>query len=231
MSIVKRATSRLWRINPLLRVKIGEKNLLVPSVTYSISTDWKPCWKTDLIGHFLKLIPGDFIDVGANIGQTLYDFYSLNHQGRYIGFEPDPNCASILQQVIGRNVLKSYSIIPVGLSDSNTIVPHYSRGLWDPAASILARPGLKFDSIFVPIFRFDHIREALAISEIAVMKIDVEGAEQQVLAGMPETLARWVGAPIRRTIKITSLLLCHCSNAQITSFFESIRLITIIWPA
>ena len=51
------------------------------------------------------------------------------------------------------------------------------------------RPKRKSVSKLVPVFRFDDIRETLAIAEIAIMKIDVEGFEQQVIAGMRETLS------------------------------------------
>jgi FkbM family methyltransferase len=182
----------LWsRIKPRFTVKLGEKTLRVPFATYL--NKWKPSWKTELIGHFVKLNSGDFIDIGANVGQTLSDFYSLNHQGRYIGFEPNPDCVSALQEIIRQNGLEGYSIVPVGLSDKNTILSLYSgsTSLRDPGATTVAdlRPAKRCDFQLVPVHRFDDIREALAIDKIAFMKIDVEGAERQVLEGMPEILA------------------------------------------
>lgn len=193
MSIMKKiapwAWTRISRINPLFEAKIGERNLRVPSNAMK----WGACWRTDIIKHFLKVNSGDFIDIGANVGQTLYDFYSLNDGRKYIGFEPNSNCVAIIEDVIRRNRLEHYSIAPVGLSDSNTILPLYFNTPKDSGATLIVdlRPADNFVSKLVPVFRFDDIRETLAISEIAIIKIDVEGSERQVLAGMQETLSRF----------------------------------------
>jgi len=186
-------------VKPLFKVKLGKKYIRVPFVTYIRNLN--PNWKTELIGHFVKLNSGAFIDIGANVGQTLCDFYSQTHQGRYVGFEPNPHCLPAVQEIIRRNGLEHYSIAPCGLSDRNTILSLYTTSgepwegagqPWEEGASIVAslRPARKCDFQLVSVHRFDDIREALAISEIALMKIDVEGAERQVLEGMPETLAK-----------------------------------------
>jgi FkbM family methyltransferase len=186
---------------PLFKAKYGKKYIRVPLVTYISISYSKPNWKTELIGHFVQLYSGDFIDIGANVGQTLCDFYSLTDQRRYVGFEPNPHRIPAVQEIIRRNGLEHYSVAPVGLSDQNTILSLYTASRepwegagqpWEGAASVVAslRPARKCDCQLVPVLRFDDIREALAISEIALMKIDVEGAERQVLEGMPETLAK-----------------------------------------
>lgn len=155
---------------------------------------WEPTWKTEIIKRLLPLSSGDFIDVGANTGQTLFDFLFTNHQGRYIGFEPNIKCLGCLRKIVNHNRLQNCSIVPVGLSDSNQMMTLYlHQGLsMDSSASTIStlRPGRNFDTQFIPCYRFDTVRELIGIEKISLMKIDVEGAELAVLNGMKETLSK-----------------------------------------
>ena len=125
MLLLNNIVPKLWnyinRIDPLFEAKIGEKILRVPSN----AVRWKPGWRTDIMKHFSLVNSGDFIDIGANVGQTLYDYYSLNHRKKYYGFEPNSNCVATIERVIRRNRLENYFIAPVGLSDRNTLLPLY----------------------------------------------------------------------------------------------------------
>src|SRR4029077_19881855 len=44
------------------------------------------------------------------------------------------------------------------------------------------------NKMFVPVFRFEEIRHILSIEEISVIKIDVEGAELEVLQSLEQTI-------------------------------------------
>jgi hypothetical protein len=60
----------------------------------------------------------------------------------------------------------------------------------DASASIEAdlRPEREWDVQFVACYKFDDIRRQVGIANIALMKIDVEGAEFSTLLGMREAL-------------------------------------------
>ena len=64
---------------------------------------WLPSWKTDLIKRLVSPDDGAFIDVGANVGQTLLDILSSHPTAQYIGFEPNPSCVFYLQSLIKLN--------------------------------------------------------------------------------------------------------------------------------
>jgi len=136
--------------------------------------------------------PGAFLDVGVNVGQTLMKVLSVDAQRRYVGFEPQIACCYFVAQFIHLNRLGNACVLPIALSDSNGTMTLYSRGEYDEMASLTgdrdvtgaARP----DATYVPTRVGDEVLRELAIGAIAAIKIDVEGAELQVLRGLLETL-------------------------------------------
>ena len=165
--------------------------------------DWSPNWKSRLIGAVLAHRHGAFVDIGANIGQTLIDFCAAKADRPYRGFEPNPRCVEILDDLIRANDLRDCLIVPIGLSNATGIARLLSRpgSQTDSGASIDAtlRPGRAWDVSLIPCFRFDDIHASLGIDGIALTKIDVEGAELAVLHGMRGTIASaapWIACEV-----------------------------------
>ena len=75
---------------PPLSVSVGGNrvNISTPAWSARSIAFWRPDWKTQLIRHFLEQRRGLFIDVGANVGQTLLDYLSCSPRHGYLGFEP-----------------------------------------------------------------------------------------------------------------------------------------------
>ena len=149
----------------------------------------------NLIRKLLSLKKGVFIDVGINIGQTLIKLKTVDKNIEYIGFEPNPKCVYYANELVKQNDFEHCSIIPVGIFNENKVLQLslFSENDTDPAASVIDnfRPGEKvFKKIFVPVFDFAGLDIALEIKDIAVVKIDVEGAELEVLQSMQETINR-----------------------------------------
>ena len=71
------------------------------------------------IREVLKLQKGCFLDIGANIGQTLLQLHSINSEIKYIGFEPNTDCVSYIKKLLKLNKIRDYSILPCGVSSIN----------------------------------------------------------------------------------------------------------------
>jgi FkbM family methyltransferase len=157
---------------------------------------WLPTWKSDVIRRLVSPDDGAFIDVGANVGQTVLDVLSSHPTVQYIGFEPNPSCVFYLKALIKLNEFSNCQLIPVGLSDETKCVPFYlskDADASDTRATILRdlRPtrSLYFD--YVPCFRFDDLGATIDVKNINFIKIDVEGAELETLIGMKTSLQKF----------------------------------------
>ena len=155
---------------------------------------WRPDWKTAIVDKVLTLRSGAFVDVGANCGQSMMDYLTAERKRSYIGFEPNPQCISVLEAAVAVNGRSDCLIVPVGLSDQNEIRKLYLEkgSKADTSASIDAdlRPGRDWDVKFVPCYKFDDVDRQIGIGDISFIKIDVEGAELQVLRGMRSTFEK-----------------------------------------
>lgn len=131
-----------------------------------------------------------FIDVGVNVGQTLIQYRAVS-DAPYWGFEPNPACVHYLKTLIEKNRFTQTHIIPVGLSQQTSLQLFYLKHAADSAGTIIdtLRPGFynTDQQQFVPVFEFDTLD--CSIETVGLIKIDVEGAELEVLTGMQNTLA------------------------------------------
>lgn len=151
---------------------------------------WNPCWKTKAVAAVMKKRSGTFIDVGANVGQTLLDFVSAPVRSTYLGFEPNIVCYLHLAKLIATNRLEGCRIIPAGLGERTGTSTLYACGEAASGATMLRelRPQLPIRASSICVFRLDDLPELFDGSGIALIKIDVEGTELEVLRGMEATL-------------------------------------------
>ena len=153
--------------------------------------DWKPDWKTQAITAILAHRAGALIDVGANVGQTLLDFLKAPQRSTYVGFEPNLTCYQHLAAFISGNHLDQCRVIPAGLADKNGIADLYRLGGdVDSGGTTLRdlRPRDQVKADACCIFRLDDLGGLTAGAGIALIKIDTEGSELDVLRGMEATI-------------------------------------------
>ena len=131
--------------------------------------------------------PGDrIVDAGANFGlYTLAFAGRTGTAGHVTAFEPDPDSASALEANIRVNGWQSrITVVRAAVGDVNGETRFAgARGV---ESRIEAGRTPNPDAITVPIVTLDS---AIGKEQIDVLKIDVEGFEEQVLRGGRTTLA------------------------------------------
>jgi FkbM family methyltransferase len=128
----------------------------------------------------------DCLDVGAHAGAVLSEMVRLAPRGRHVAWEPLPEFAQRL-----RAGFPTVEVREAALSD-RAEERSFARVVGDPGWSgFLERPipaGGHVETISVRAERLDDVLPDGV--QPAFMKIDVEGAEEQVLCGAVETLRR-----------------------------------------
>ncbi len=136
----------------------------------------------------LKSKEGAFIDVGANTGQTLLKILSFDRNREYVGFEPQLDCSFFIGQFINANNLSTHTIIPIGLSNKSAILQLLKRyDITDATASTIE--GFRPDEFYsakqtIYVVKGDDVISQMSLKNIAIVKIDVEGGELEVIEGM-----------------------------------------------
>ncbi|RYE25061.1 MAG: FkbM family methyltransferase [Sphingobacteriales bacterium] len=207
-------------------VRLNGKTYIVPIIKNIGFANTK--LKEDWFFNLLKQLPiqpdATFVDIGVNVGQTMLTFKS-QYNSAYLGFEPNPNCVFYVNTLLEVNKISNASVIPVGLSASDSIGRFFLKNSTDSAATTVQdlRPDY-YDSntvTYVPLFNFDRLRPAF-IKKIAAIKIDVEGAELEVISGMVETLKT-----VRPTV-ICEVLDSHNQQSLANSQQRATRLATLV---
>lgn len=126
------------------------------------------------------------VDVGAHAGAVLEDVVRLSPRGCHVAYEPLPELAARL-----RERFPTVDVRAAALSDhvgEASFVHVRTRPSWSGFRERRYPGRERLERITVPVEALD---EALPESFVpAFIKIDVEGAEREVLAGAAGTLAR-----------------------------------------
>ena len=177
-------------MNVFCRTRISEKNIYIPVLSGAgvENIPFRESWMCDLIRYALSVRTGFFMDIGANVGQTLIKLRVVNEERPYVGFEPNPECVHYFNQLVKKNKFKNIDLIPVGLYDRNVVLALnlYTESPTDQGATLIEnlRDGKIYGKINVPVYEYRHVAQTQGLGEIAIIKIDVEGAELEVLTSI-----------------------------------------------
>jgi len=149
----------------------------------------------ELLAKLLPLRPGAFFDVGVNVGQTLVKVKSIDADREYVGFEPNPNCVFYVGNLMKANSFRKCTLLPVGLFTEDCVLSLdiFSDNATDSSASLIKnfRPDNRARSqVFVPVFQFHSLTQILREKPVGLVKIDVEGAELEVVKSLLEVIKR-----------------------------------------
>lgn len=187
-------------------------------------------WMVDFLTRLRKLEPrGAFADVGVNIGQTLLKVKSIDPAIRYIGFEPNPFCVLYVGELIRINRLANCDLVPVGLSEACAVVPFVIASDADTAGSMIT--DLRGEQggaqrRYIPVVQFDALVGEVLSDDIAIIKIDVEGAELEALRGMRQFLSTnrpYVSCEVLHAHSSAQVPMVEARNSAITNLLEEIR--------
>lgn len=155
-------------------------------------------WNFDSELDMLKIIqqrlkPGNtYVDIGANFGlHALYAAALLNNEGNIYAFEPLPQNISILKKNISLNKFSNINIFQGAVSNSTDEYLNF----YFPEETFLQtgalRPGTSTSNMLqVKNYRLDEVA-AKWEKPAQLIKIDVEGAEMDVLLSGKELLSKW----------------------------------------
>ena len=132
---------------------------------------------------------GDFVDIGAHIGMySVAAALELGSRGRVLAFEPNPAARAQLEENLALNGLGNVVVSASAVSDSAGETVLHVPATPDPSFSSLeAGRFAEGDPVRVATTTVDAaVREHRL--RPAVVKIDVEGGELGVVAGMEATL-------------------------------------------
>ncbi len=132
-----------------------------------------------------------FCDIGSNVGQ--HALFMSNHADQIHAFEPFDEVRSRLAHNIQLNSLKNIKVHSVGLGETAGEFDFYAptggnRGIGSFVATTRDKGNVPIGKL--KVVKGDEYFLASAISNVQMIKIDVEGFEKGVLRGLSRTLKK-----------------------------------------
>ncbi|WP_284232849.1 FkbM family methyltransferase [Mycobacterium antarcticum] len=153
-------------------------------------------WKRNFMSQLTSSRINVIFDVGANCGQYGAGLRAAGYRGRIVSFEPLPEPFSVLERKTSGDPLWDSRRCALGDSDGTiSINVAGNSGESSSALPMLqshqdACPAANYiGSEVVPMHRLDSVAaEFLGPTDVAFLKVDVQGFEKQVLAGGSSTV-------------------------------------------
>jgi FkbM family methyltransferase len=133
------------------------------------------------------------VDVGAHIGlYTLIAAKRVGPSGKVIAIEPDPENCNLLKRNVELNRLTNVITLECAAFSSNSklklYLPGKERG-FTKLGTIMTNRAVTENFLEIDAATLDHLMVMQGIAQVNWIKIDVEGAELEVLKGATLTLS------------------------------------------
>lgn len=185
----------------LMRLRLGENIIWTrDNTTHSIPFGYVQVFKL-----LDEILPSDFrqpmgnliVDVGANEGHWSLYMRSKHPSAPIVAIEPNPVPLELLHKNIESNTVQNITVLPVAVCDEagtkefETIDNVTSIGSFSIDRG--GRPWLtdeRINKIKVRCVKLDDVAQLQQARQIDLLKVDVEGAEVEVLEGAKDTLTK-----------------------------------------
>jgi len=147
-----------------------------------------------------NILPADgvFIDVGANQGEFSIAAAAVAKEGKVVAFEPVSRFRRKLSDNILLNNFAHVEVVSCALGEDEGSFPLYDQegefydGTYhEGLPSLFASESRKAPCEVVAVRRLDDVLVGFDITQVHVIKLDIEGAEWAALRGAEQTLARY----------------------------------------
>ena len=150
-------------------------------------------WEPNLTSFVSRRLKGDqkrtFVDVGANVGYFSLLASKFLTEGRVVAIEAHPSIFKKLEENIKLNAESDIEAIHRAASDRAGMLNIFHAGSENEGATTTITNRFNDDSSLVEASTLDALLTDIDISAVKLIKIDVEGAEYEVLKGMEGTLS------------------------------------------
>jgi FkbM family methyltransferase len=151
-----------------------------------------------LATHLLAQMPGPFVDVGANVG--LFTLVAASIPGtRVVAIEPDCDSCARLRANIRLNGFSNITIFNGAVGKETGVVAIEARSANNAGSLFTSNRVGEPSSVrdWVPMLTLEHVLASVLAGKgrPVLMKLDIEGAEPDALAGLA-----WSGAHRPRNI-------------------------------
>jgi FkbM family methyltransferase len=183
-----------WLRDSVPKFWLGDVRVQTPAGRFDCrgrSTDMNivdPHYESALLARIQEILewprnhPPVFVDIGAHIGKyPVLAGRILRGCGRVIAIEPDPENFGLLQRNVELNKLNNVHLFNVGCwSRDGVLSLHRAKGNLG-AHSFVDEVGA--ECVSVNVRTIDSILSDLNITTVDLLKVDVQGAEAEVLKG------------------------------------------------
>ena len=140
----------------------------------------------EIIKRLVRGWRGVFLDVGANFGN--HTVLLADNFDRVAALEPNPLTIERLRRNLELNGLDHVRVLEFGLSDQDAELPFHDEVGSNPGASRFL-DNIPSAATLRAVRLGDDVVKEFALSPVEAIKIDVEGHEEQVIAGLAETIS------------------------------------------
>lgn len=176
-----------------IRRKLNGRKVIVPvksGIKVGISGEK---WMSEILKKIFNHSGGAFLDIGVNLGQTLIKVKTIEPNRDYIGIEPNSSCIFYLQHLVSKNNWKNITLVPAGVYPFDCLRRLVGKNDIHGGSTVIddfkvsSKHSSKVSKL-VPLLAFSTIQQSIPNKKISIIKIDVEGAELEVMESLSGTI-------------------------------------------